>query len=181
MLLFRKSLSEARIPDDWREAHVTPIYKQKGRKSEPGNYRPVSLTSSVCKTLERLVKKGIEEFVKRSAKLSDSQHGFRRGRSPQTNLVEFLDTMTKWIDEGKPFDMIYLLPKSFRQSLPRKNNGEVKGDRDYRESRRMGRGLVERYKTESGGTRRDVKLGKDREQCASRDRTRRNTLQHLHR
>ena len=82
-LLFRKSMAEARIPDDWREAHVTPIYKEKGKKSETGNYRPVSLTSSACKAMERLVKKGIEDFVERTDKMSDSQHGFRRGRSPQ--------------------------------------------------------------------------------------------------
>ena len=53
------------------------------------------------------MKKGIEDFVERSDKLRDSQHGFRRGRSPQTNLVEFMETTTKWMDEGKPFDMIY--------------------------------------------------------------------------
>lgn len=94
-------MSEAKIPDDWREAHVTPIYKQKGKKSEPGNYRPVSLTSSVCKAMERIVKRGIEEYVERTNKLSESQHGFRRGRSPQTNMVEFwTQQQNGWMKEN---------------------------------------------------------------------------------
>ena len=43
-ILFTKSMENARIPYDWRLSNVTPIYKQKGSKSQPGNYRPVSLT-----------------------------------------------------------------------------------------------------------------------------------------
>ena len=44
-VLFTKSLDNGKIPDDWRLSNVSPIYKQKGSKSQPGNYRPVSLTS----------------------------------------------------------------------------------------------------------------------------------------
>ena len=40
--------------------------------------------------------------------MSDSQHGFRAGRSVQTNMIEFLNTTTKWLDEGRSFDIIYL-------------------------------------------------------------------------
>ena len=36
-----------------------------------------------------------------------SQHGFRSGRSPQTNLIEFMDQVTKWVDDGKSVDVIY--------------------------------------------------------------------------
>ena len=43
-VLFRKSINESHMPDDWRLSNVTPVYK-KGSKSDPGNYRPVSLTS----------------------------------------------------------------------------------------------------------------------------------------
>ena len=50
--LFQKSMETGRIPDDWREANVTPIYKMKGKKSDPGNYRPVSLTNVVWKMME---------------------------------------------------------------------------------------------------------------------------------
>jgi hypothetical protein len=43
------------VPKNWKEAIVTPIYKR-GPKAEPGNYRPVSLTSVPCKVMESLIK-----------------------------------------------------------------------------------------------------------------------------
>ena len=48
-LVFTKSMEEGIVPDDWKEANVTPIFK-KGAKSKPENYRPVSLTSVSCKS-----------------------------------------------------------------------------------------------------------------------------------
>ena len=106
-MLFRKSIDSGRIPDEWREAVVAPIFK-KGKKSDPGNYRPVSLTNVIGKTLERIVKEELMRHVETEKVLTNAQHGFRSGRSPQTNLIEFFNQATKWIDEGKPFDVIYL-------------------------------------------------------------------------
>ena len=100
-ILFRKSLNERRIPDEWRYANVTPIFK-KGPKSEPGNYRPVSPTSAIGKLMERLVKEAIENHLEQHNLIKPSQHGFRHGRSPQTNLIEFMEQTTEWADGGKP-------------------------------------------------------------------------------
>ncbi len=50
-ILFRKSLDEGKLPLDWKEANISPIYKNKGSKYLPTNYRPVSLTSVVSKIL----------------------------------------------------------------------------------------------------------------------------------
>ena len=61
-LLFRKSMDESRIPEDWRLSHVTPVYK-KGSKAEAVNYRPVSLTSNVCKLMERVVNVSFSSFL----------------------------------------------------------------------------------------------------------------------
>ena len=58
--------------------------------------------------MERLVRDALMEYVERNGHLSDAQHGFRTGRSTQTNLIEFLDATTKWMDEGKAFDIVYL-------------------------------------------------------------------------
>ena len=107
-MLFRKSLETGKIPDDWREANVTPIYKLKGSKSDPGSYRPVSLTNVIGKMMERVVKEELMNHVESKNLLCDAQHGFRAKRSPQTNLVEFLNETTKWMDQGKSFDILYL-------------------------------------------------------------------------
>ena len=53
-MLFRRSMETEKIPDDWRVAEVTPIFK-KGSKADPGNYRPVSLTNVIGKMMERIV------------------------------------------------------------------------------------------------------------------------------
>ena len=95
------------IPDEWRDAEVTPIFK-KGSKSDPANYRPVSLTVIAGKLMERIVKDALMDYVEKNGHLSEAQHGFRSGRSTQTNLIEFLDVTTKWMDEGKAFDVVYL-------------------------------------------------------------------------
>ena len=106
-ILFRKSIDDGVIPDEWRDAHITAIHK-KGSKADPGNYRGVSLTCVIGKMLERMVKEDLDVYVEKNGLMSNSQHGFRRGRSPQTNLIEFLNCTTKWHDEGKSFDVIYL-------------------------------------------------------------------------
>ena len=62
--IFSVSFSSSNVPSDWRMANVTPIFK-KGSKSNPGNYRPVSLTSCVCKVTERIIKdKMLEHLTK---------------------------------------------------------------------------------------------------------------------
>ena len=97
-ILFNKSMQEGMIPNDWRKANVTPIFK-KGSKFVPGNYRPVSLTSIICKTMERMMKDKLIEHLEANQIVSESQHGFRSGKSCQTNLLEFMETVTKWADE----------------------------------------------------------------------------------
>ena len=106
-LIFEKSLSDGECPDDWRTANVTPIHK-KGDRTEPSNYRPVSLTSQVCKILETVVREKIVKHMKDNGLFSNSQHGFREGRSCLTNLLETLEHWTKIIDEGDCIDIAYL-------------------------------------------------------------------------
>ena len=106
-LIFRKSLENGECPEDWRSANVTPIHK-KGDRTDPSNYRPVSLTSQVCKVLESLVRDHIIEHLSKNDILRDEQHGFREGRSCLTNLLETVEQWTEIIDEGDCIDIAYL-------------------------------------------------------------------------
>ena len=55
-----------------------------------------------------MVKNEIDAYIEKNDLMNDSQHGFRRGRLTQTNLIEFMNTTMKWFDEGKCFDVIFL-------------------------------------------------------------------------
>ena len=105
--IFKKSLSTGQVPYDWRHARVTPIYK-KGPKGDPGNYRPVSLTSTVCRMLESIIKDDLMSHLAENNLIRDSQHGFLKGKSCTTNLITFLDKLTKAVDNDKAADVFYL-------------------------------------------------------------------------
>ena len=106
-ILFKRSLQLGKLPSEWKRAKITPIFK-KGSKSKAENYRPVSLTSQVCKILERVILKHIKSHLKHNRLVSTDQHGFQTGRSCQTNLLEAFELWTRWLDEGKGVDVAYL-------------------------------------------------------------------------
>jgi hypothetical protein len=107
VLIFRKSIQNGEVPEDWKCANVTPIFK-KGSKSDPGNYRPVSLTSVCCKILESIIRDTVMEHLLENNLLNQSQHGFMPRKSCCTNLLEFFEAATKSVDAGNPFDVIFL-------------------------------------------------------------------------
>ena len=104
-----KSAETGIIPTDWKSANVTAIHK-KGNRQEPGNYRPISLTSVVCKTMERLIKGKIITRLEGNNLIGDSQHGFRNKRSCLTSLLYFFARVIDTYDTGnnKAVDLIYL-------------------------------------------------------------------------
>ena len=91
----------------WKDANVSRIFK-KGSKSDPGNYRPVSLTSVSCKVMEAILKDSILKHLDLNKLIRSSQHGFRPGRSCTTNLLEFFERVTAAVDSYKPFDAVFL-------------------------------------------------------------------------
>ena len=106
-IIYNESLQTGVVPEDWRRANVTPIFK-KGSKANPGNYRPVSLTSIPCKVMESCIRDAVTDHLVINQLIKDSQHGFMRHKSTTTNLLEFLETMTSEQDQGLSMDVIYL-------------------------------------------------------------------------
>ena len=105
--VMRKTLEEGVVPEDWRTANVSPIYK-KGAKHSPGNYRPVSLMSVCCKMMESILKDDIVEHLARHKIINASQHDFMGGKSCTSNLLHFLEKVTAAVDSGVPVDVVYL-------------------------------------------------------------------------
>ena len=121
-ILFKQSMEEKKIPEDWRDADIVPIYKG-GSKFLPKSYRPVNLTYSSLKLMESVVRDDLDEHTDRHDLLSDSQHGFRKGRSCQTNLLEFMNQLTKWLDEGRSIDVVYL---DFAKAFDKVDHGRLR-------------------------------------------------------
>ena len=105
--LFTMSLSTGTLPHDWRKANVTPIFK-KGSRHSLSNYRPVSLTSLVVKTLERLVHTRVTKFLTSYNKLCPLQHGFRKGHSCQTQLLATMHEWASSLDKRNSTHAIFL-------------------------------------------------------------------------
>jgi hypothetical protein len=93
-IIFRKSYNTGEIPSIWKRAFVCPIFK-KGKKFEAINYRPVSPTCIACKLMEHIITCNIMAHADKHRILHPLQHGFRRGLSCDTQLVEFVDNVTK--------------------------------------------------------------------------------------
>ena len=91
--------SEGMVPTDWRMANVSPIYK-KGKKSLDENYRSISLTSQISKVFEAIVRDALVSHLDSNDLLRNTQHGFRSGKSCLSNLLVFLDKVTKCMEDG---------------------------------------------------------------------------------
>ncbi len=105
--IFQKSLDDKELPLDWKQARISAIYK-KGNRSLAGNYRPVSLTSIVCKSMERIIRDWIVTHMTENKLFSKKQYGFIKHRSTVLQLLKVLDIWTDATDRGDTIDTIYL-------------------------------------------------------------------------
>ena len=94
-MIFRRSLDIGCVPHDWRTANVTPIFK-KGSRHQAGNYRPVSLTSQICKVVESIVRHLNDNNLIINSQ--HAEHGFQKGYSCTTNMLEFCEFVTAETD-----------------------------------------------------------------------------------
>ena len=106
-LMFQKSLDSGTLPKDWTDANVSPIFK-KGDRQAPENYRPVSLTSVLSKTLEHIVCHAMHKHFEKHSVLTNLNHGFRKGYSCETQLTITVDDLCKNLDKGVQTDVAIL-------------------------------------------------------------------------
>lgn len=125
VLIYNKSLKVGRLPEDWKKANISAIFK-KGNRKKPQNYRPISLTCVLCKVLESLIRDHIIAYMKENNLFSCRQFGFITGRSTTLQLLKVLDKWTEILDSGGQVDVVYLdFMKAFDQVPHRRLIGKL--------------------------------------------------------
>ena len=84
---------------------MVPVFKA-GEKTNPSNYRPISLTCIACKMLEHIILRELNKHL--YGKISSDQHGFREGLSSTTQLVGLLHEIMKEVDKGRYIQAAFL-------------------------------------------------------------------------
>ena len=111
--IFNASISTGVYPDHLKIARVTPIFK-KGSKDDPGNYRPISVLSTVNKIFERILHNRLYKYLTKFNILYEYQFGFREGHSTTQALVDITDRIKFAIDKKELTCGIFIdLTKAF--------------------------------------------------------------------
>ena len=112
-LIYQASLEQSVLPQDWKNALVAPIFK-KGSRAHPSNYRPISLTCIVCKILEHIISTSIYQHLEENHIICRQQHGFRKRRSCETQLIATVHDFAITLNNGGEVHAILLdLSKAF--------------------------------------------------------------------
>ena len=106
-IIFDQSLQTGKLPDDWVEANVAPVFK-KGDRHSPANYRPISLTCVCAKLLEHIIYKQIMSHFSENKILTPVQHGFRSKHSCESQLLITTDEFIQNFDSKTQTDVVVL-------------------------------------------------------------------------
>ena len=97
--LFNKCLAYGCFPSCWKCASVVPAFKNSGERSDPGNYRPISLLPTISKVFESLMNAAMTDHFESLGLLSDRQYGFRSSRSTADLLTVITERLLRALDK----------------------------------------------------------------------------------
>ena len=98
--LFAQSYESGQLPNDWRNAHVVPVF-EKGEKHDPCNYRPVSLTAVLCKIMEHIIYRNIMNHLEDNDILFANQLGFQKNNSCESQLILTVEDLAMNLDHQR--------------------------------------------------------------------------------
>ena len=99
--LFNQSMEQGFFPSKFKTAKVVPIYKRKGSRKNPENYRPISLLCSISKVLEKLIYKRVSKYLEKMNFFPNTQFGFRKKLSTSQAISLLVNLITKSMNQKK--------------------------------------------------------------------------------
>ena len=120
-LLYNQLMSVCYVPDSWKSAIIIPVFK-KGAAEKVDNYRPISLTCVAGKIMERLIAAEMYEHLRFNGLLSGAQHGFIKGKSTCTNLLECINDWTIILQNRKSVTVAYI---DFKKAFDTVSHGKL--------------------------------------------------------
>jgi hypothetical protein len=113
--LINVSFSSGKVPTTWKRANVSPVHK-KDCRSTVGNYRPISLLSTLAKVQERIVYRKLYTFLSTNGLLTPKNSGFKEKDSAMCQLINIVDKIYKALENGKEITMVFLdITKAFHK------------------------------------------------------------------
>ena len=106
--LFNISLASGELPEDWKCAKITPVFKL-GARSDPTNYRLISILPLVCKLLEQFAFNNFSQHLEVNSLLPECQYGFRKGRSTQDAVSILVDDLLEAKDNHRGSGAVHAL------------------------------------------------------------------------
>ena len=110
--VFNMSQQEGIVPLEWKEANIIPLFK-KGSRNKSVNYRPVSLTSVICKVLETIIRDHMMDFLIKHKLINPSQHGFLKASSVLPRPFSEGGTPCRFLVTPCPFQEAEMTPCPF--------------------------------------------------------------------
>ena len=108
-ILFIMSLYNGEIPNEWKKARVTPVYKNKGSKQDPNNFRPIFVIGHIPKLFEKLVDSQLREYLQSHSFITHSQSAFMKLHSTQTSFIMWLNMCLTILTKMKSMVFVCLI------------------------------------------------------------------------
>lgn len=106
--LFNQIITTGVYPEEWKCAHITPVYKGKGPKKSLDSYRPISILSPVSKLFEKLLAEQIFYYLESNKLLHPAQYGFREKLSCELALNSLMETIRNGLDSKNDVISVFL-------------------------------------------------------------------------
>ena len=96
------------FPDQWRNAHTIPILKPGKTPTDTNSYRPISLTITLCKIMEKMIKVRLMHFLQTNNIIAQHQYGFQKGKSTLDPLTHLENAIRETIIRGQYLVVVFL-------------------------------------------------------------------------